>query len=318
MIALVTGASGFLGRHILHSLALHRPEATIVGADLEPGEAMLDNVRVERLDVTDPEACRALLRRAKPSHLVHAAGVTLAAESDRAMALSMTINVDGTANILDAALATGSLTRGIVLSSGGVYRQNPADQACDEDHTLDLSSPYARSKGAAELLLASHPAADRPDLVVARVGPAYGSFERPRATRPRVSLIHTLRGALASGRVLTIGGTDYWRDWTHADDIAAALEGLLVTKTLRHRLYNVSSGTAVSARTIINHFIGHGLAAVWLEDPDQTDLWLDDAESRTPLDCTRLRADTGFAPRFGLADGLNDVIAAPLSGTPPR
>lgn len=122
-------------------------------------------------------------------------------------------------------------------------------------------------------------------------------------------MIKRLLDALAEGRELRIAGTDFHRDWTHAQDIAAALDALLFTPALPHRIYNVSAGESLSARAIIALLIEHGLKVRWTHDADPADLRLDPRESRKPLVIARLERDTGFHPRFNLRAGLADLAA---------
>jgi nucleoside-diphosphate-sugar epimerase len=309
MRILVTGASGFLGLNVVRHLAVAHPQATILGVDLHPPcEHDLGDAEFARLDIRDPQSCRGLLRRAQPTHLLHAAAVTLAESTPESDCLTYAVNHQGAINLLEAAVASGSVERCVILSSSGVYDQQ-ADGPCDEDHPLDPRGAYAQAKRKAELRMTALEASGGFPIVAARVGPVYGRFERSRSTRPRVSLIQQLLDALADGREVRVNGTDMHRDWTHAEDIAAALDGLLFAPELHHRIYNVSTGESVSARQIIALLAERGLRVRWTSDPDAAGISLDPTESRKPLVIARLVRDTGFHPRFDIRAGLADLIA---------
>jgi nucleoside-diphosphate-sugar epimerase len=297
MKILVTGAGGFLGLNLLRHLAQAHPEATIIAADLHPLEP---EAIFQALDVRDPRACLDVLASHRPTHIVHGAAVTLTEETPAAAELTRNVNFQGTENVLRAALAAGSVQRCVLLSSSGVYSQN-SDAACDEDHPLDLRDAYTKSKRGAEMLMGDLP------VVAARIGSAYGPFEHPRATRPRVSLIRRLLDFLHAGRPVRVAGTDFCRDWTYAMDIAAGLDGLLFSPTLNHRIYNVSSGWPVSAREVLEILIEQGLQVEWTRD-EEADMVLDPRDSRKPLSIERLRRDTGFQPRFDFRTGLASLI----------
>jgi nucleoside-diphosphate-sugar epimerase len=282
MTILVTGANGFIGVNLVRHLTVAHPDAEIVAVD------------VETLDVRDREACFALFQRVQPTHFVHAAAVTLAEDtSDQWM---RDVNLAGTANVLAAAT---TVRRGVILSSSGVYGA-PDGLACDEGHELNPVGAYACAKRDAEMLLADgcFP------VVAARVGPVYGPFERSSVTRPRTSPIRQLLDALLEGRAVRIAGGDMHRDWTHAADIAAALDGLLFAPKLNHRIYNVSAGESISARAIIEIFVERGLQVCWESDPRQADIVLKESDSRGPLVIERLRQDTGFQPRVDVRSGI--------------
>jgi nucleoside-diphosphate-sugar epimerase len=303
MKILVTGASGFLGLNLLQHVAQAHPDATLIAADLHPPEPEVRAAPIvfQALDVRDPRACLDVLASHRPTHIVHAAAVTLTELTADAVRLTHSVNFQGTENLLQAARAAESVQTCLLLSSSGVYSQTSDAAVCDEDHPLDLRDAYARSKREAEMLMGDF------SIVAARIGPAYGPFERPRATRPRVSLIRRLLDFLQSGRPVRVAGTDVCRDWTHAADIAAGLDGLLFSPTLKHRIYNVSSGRPVSAREVLEILIEQGLQVQWTSD-DDADIVLDPLDSRKPLVIERLRRDTGFKPRFDFRTGLASLI----------
>ena len=311
MKILVTGAAGFLGRNVLDFLARERVEAEVVAMDLSiPSDLPRANPgQWEPLDVRDGAACNDVFRRVRPTHVLHAAAVTLTDETAETQRLMVAVNLLGACHVMDAARAAGSVRRCVVLSSSGVYGASTGDEMCDEDHGLHLADTYAWTKREAELEMEARARDGSISYAAARVGPVYGPYERSRSTRPRVSLVQQLADALCDGRPVRVAGTDYTRDWTHAADVAAALTGLLEAPELRERLYNVSSGVAVDARAVIALFAEMGLAVEWTGQAEGADLILRPEQSRSPLRTERLRRDTGFAARFDLRSGVADVLS---------
>ena len=318
MRILVTGASGFIGLNVLRHMAKARPEAEIVAADLaEPTVddrlrlgAIAERIEYRSLDVTDADACNALLQEAKPTHMLHSAAVTLPDESARSKELTYSINLEGTRNILKAAVSAGSIERCVLLSSSGIYKQSCDAALCDEEHPLDLSMSYADAKHKAEMLMEEYERIGNFPVLAARVGPVYGEFERCRTTRPNISMVQRLLNLLDERRIVRVAGADTHRDWTHAGDIAAGLDALLCARTLKHRIYNVSSGISVSARGILEVFIENGMSVEWAASETNADIVLDPRENRKTLVIDRLLQETGFTLRFDIRAGLSQLLAA--------
>lgn len=263
----------------------------------------------EPFDVRDGDACNEVFHRMRPTHVLHAAAVTLPDGTRENERLMVAVNLLGTCHVVAAARAVRSVARCILVSSSGVYGPGAAEEICDEAHALDLTGHYAWTKRQAELEMGLCAESGGMSSAVARVGPVYGPHEYSRSTRPQVSLVQQLADALCDGRVVRVAGTDFVRDWTHAADIAMALTGLLEAPELRERVYNVSSGVAIGAREVIALFAKSGLRVEWTEQTEGADVVLRPEQSRSPLQIECLRRDTGFEPQYELRSGVADVIA---------
>ena len=237
----------------------------------------------------------------RPTHLIHAAAITSGVCREEFAA----VNVSGVENVVDAALEAGALKRCALLSSSGVYGEPQDEMACDEEHPLDLRGWYAATKRAAELELQKRALRSGTSLIAARLGPCYGAGEQRGEFRPGVSLPGRLREALHRGQRLRIAGEDYARDWTHMDDVCAAVCSLLCAPVLRHFCYNVSSGEAVTARQVIALFVQRGLEVEWVKDPASADLVLRKEDGRKPMVIKRLCADTGFMTTVTMRQGVD-------------
>ena len=288
---LITGAAGFVGRHLVRC-ALDDPAISqIIACDLPDRSAPAEyETRLQRrpLDVCDAEACARVVQETRPTHILHAAAITVGDERGL-----LEVNVQGTRNMLAAASAQTSVERFLLLSSSGVYGSSSDAVPCDEHHPLDLRTAYAQSKRCAEELLLKAP--KHLSAVAARIGPCFGPGEAPGPCRSNVSIVARLLSAMPAGVTLRLTGEDYARDWTHLDDIHSALSALLFAPKLRHRIYNVSAGVAILASDLLRCFEGHGLVVRWTDAAD-ADLHLHPQDSRKALVIDRLREATGFTP----------------------
>jgi len=183
----VTGAAGFVGRHLVDALVAADYE--VIASDIAP-RIHRDDVRYERVDIRDLGAVRRLLEGV--DGLIHNASMVHTRETR--VADVWAINHGGTANMLRACRAQG-VSRLVYVSSGSVVYQGEDIESGDESlpYCRVPQAPYAESKIAAEqdVLLSSDDAlatvALRPHVIF---GPHDGRFlpailERAHAGRLR-------------------------------------------------------------------------------------------------------------------------------------
>jgi len=146
----VTGATGFLGRHVVRALR-DRGHAVIAlvrgnGADLPP------EVEILRANILDRASVERALRKARCDGLLHCAGkVSRRAEDAEEL---QHINVQGTRNVLDAAIACGIRRAVVASTSGTIAVSEDPDLVSTEDDEPPIGIlnrwPYYRSKLFAE------------------------------------------------------------------------------------------------------------------------------------------------------------------------
>ena len=284
--ALVTGGTGFLGRHLARELADHGFDVTAVG---RPGG-----------DVTDPTAMRRLVAEARPTHVFHLAGAR-----DGELDELLRVNVWGTVNVLEAAAAEGPAARVLVVGSAAEYGETTREPV-DEDHPLQPVTDYGVAKAAQELAAAA--VAARRGLHLTRVrlfnalGPGEPTSFVASAIAGRIAAIQagTARPPLRTGDLST------QRDFVDARDVARALR-LAATRGDAGAVYNICSGTATPIRRLVEEL----LAVAGL------DIAVESTPEPAPLNvrghagtADRLRAATGWEPERSLHDSLADVFAA--------
>jgi nucleoside-diphosphate-sugar epimerase len=191
-------------------------------------------------DLLDPDALRAALAGADAvCHLGAIGDVYLAGEKP---ALAASVNAVGTANVCDAALATG-LGRVVAASTWEVYG-DPHYQPLDEKHPLEPDHPYNITKLAGERLALSYARLRKLDVVALRLGTAFGTRMRPNSV---FSIF--IRKAMAKEPITIQGSGDQGRQFTHASDIARAFEAAL-TKGSAGQAYNVVAPEMVTIKRL--------------------------------------------------------------------
>lgn len=210
MRVLVTGAAGFLGRHV--SRRFRDGGWSVDGFDQasfeEPG------IRPIRGDLTDLESVQeAVAGHDVVAHVGAIGDVYLAAQNP---ILAAEVNVIGTANIAKAALAHGA--RVVYASTWEVYGA-PRYEPVDEDHPTMPDHPYSITKLAGESMLLSAAHLDGLGVLALRLGTAYGTGLRAN------SVFRIFIDLAKQGKPITVQGDgSQSRQFTHAADIAAAFQ----------------------------------------------------------------------------------------------
>lgn len=213
MRVLVTGATGFLGRHLLRALRDQGHDA--VAAVRDASRASLDGEVVE-LDVTDASSTAGTFEATRPEVVIHAAAYgALSSEHDAARMAA--VNVLGTLHVYQSALRA-QIARFVHL--GTAFEHGPSDDALTEGSPLQPRGTYAASKAGAALLLREAARGQALQPLLLRLFNAFG----PGDSEPRLGAA-VLRGALTRTPIELTAG-DQRRDFSYAPDVARRVVAL--------------------------------------------------------------------------------------------
>lgn len=292
MRALVTGAGGFVGRH----LTKHLSEAG--------DEVATTDFSIDRIDVTDPAAFLDLLARVRPEVIYHLAGASDVGGSWSAPHETFRSNADGTLNVLWAARKVG-VERILTIGSADVYgRVTPADLPLTEESPLRPVSPYAASKVAADAVAEQAFLGFGQQVVRTRPFNHLGPGQSDKFVAP--ALAARIVAAERSGELeLRVGNLSPKRDFTDVRDVVRAYR-LLVEHGRAGAAYNVCSGTAIAIEQLAVVMIDLSPADLELvSDPD-----LQRAIDIPVLvgDASRLHSDTSWRPEIPFDRTLADLL----------
>src|SRR5262245_24411611 len=154
MKVLLTGASGFVGRHMmLNARGIFGREVPII-ATSKSGAAVSSIEQINLLDVTDRDSVISQIRRWRPRHVMHLAGISFLANANADPAAAWKVHVEGTRNLAYAILEHAPECVLIFAGSGNVYGASAASGLrADEKTPLAPIDEYAATKAAADLAL---------------------------------------------------------------------------------------------------------------------------------------------------------------------
>jgi len=266
----ITGASGFVGQHLLQ--LLDSPDHEVFGTSYPQPPPSLDlscENNICRLDIRDKEMVSTAIAQARPDWVFHLAAVS---------------------NVGHSWKKPTETLENIVLS---------------EDDPVGAVSPYAYSKVCGELLSRFYVNVEDLQVVLARAFPHTGPGQSPDfvCSDWARQLVAIERGL--SDPVVCVGNTSVRRDFCDVRDVVRAY-ALLLEKGRAGEIYNIASGRAVALREILDMLFALSPAKVEVE-VDSKKLRKADILSLRG-DARKIGADTGWTPTIPLEQTLRDLM----------
>jgi len=307
---LITGATGFAGRHLTTLAAGRGAEVVGIGRqdakDCAPPEALAEYVVA---DLTDRRQTAATVRSFTPDRVFHLAADASVGASWRVPERTLDNNLRSTFNVLDSVLREAPDARLLVACSGEEYGPVPAERLpVTEQEPLRPRSPYAASKACADVLAGFY--ADAHGLHVVRTrafnhaGPGQTADYVVSALARQIALAEGGAGPPADRVELTTGDLTVRRDFTDVRDVVRAY--WLALERCEPEAYNVCRGESIPLTDILAALVrGTPLHVDRSTDPDR--IRPDDVpETRGAAE--KLRLETGWTPEIPLERTVSDTL----------
>jgi GDP-4-dehydro-6-deoxy-D-mannose reductase len=311
---LVTGADGFVGRHLVRRLLQAGDQ---VAAACRPGGPAVEWTRADAahggpeslpFEITDAESVRSALAW-RPDAIAHLAAVASTREAAHDPGMAWTVNAAGTARVLAAAaeLRARGLADPLVLivSTGEVYGVAWPAPRVETDPLLPLS-PYAASKLGAEVASLAEWRRTALRVVIARPFPHTGAGQTTQYVAP-VLVQRLLEARRTGATTVPTGNLDPVRDLLDVDDVAEAYCALLRGGE-PGEAYNIARGEGLSVAELFERLA----QLIGVRARPQSDPGLRRASDIPHLvgDSTKLRRATGWAPSISLEQTLRRLVDA--------
>jgi GDP-4-dehydro-6-deoxy-D-mannose reductase len=298
---LVTGASGFVGGHLVEHLA---GSHHVVGwSQSSPPSAFARLAQWEHVDLLDRERVRSRIKALRPGIVYHCAGATQVDRSWKTPTQPLASNVLATHHLFDALRRAGGACRVLVTGSAAIYA--PSLTPLTEGSRIAPDSPYAVSKLAQESLGLRAGVEDGLEVLVTRsfnhTGPRQASAYVAPSIARQIALIE--RGGVEP--VIHVGNLEAARDITDVRDVVRAYV-LLVHAGTPGEVYNVASGVGHSIRSILDGLVELSGTRLRIQTDEQRLRPRDN-----PIlvgDSSKLRAVTGWTPNIRFDQMLRDLL----------
>jgi len=300
---LVTGASGFVGPHLVRALIERGARVSGLGLEPPPADVALDAWRTA--DLLDADALASAVAEAKPDAVVHLAGQSSAARSFEIPVETFRANATGTWNLLEAVRTGARSARVLVVGTGEVYGPQPEGSRVVEGAPFHPVSPYAISKAAGDALAELRGRTQGLDIVRTRSFGHTGPGQQARFVVPAFAQQIAAIERGGGEPVLRVGNLEVTRDLADVRDIARAYVALL-ERGRAGEAYNVCRGEGVKLTEVVRWLAERAHVAVRVE-PDPARMRPADVPWLVG-DPAKLARDTGWRPEIPLERTLDDVL----------
>lgn len=291
MRALVTGAAGFVGRHLCAHL-------------LSEGDTVIGVDRADGPDLLDPIAVTELLADIRPDVVYHLGGWSDVGASWEFPLDAFRVNAEGTLNLLHACINNGA-PRVLAVSSADVYgRVTQEELPITEATPFRPVTPYAASKVAADQLALQAWLGHKLETIRVRAFNHLGPGQTTKFVAPAIAE-RIARNERDGSLSVPVGNLTPRRDLTDVRDVVRAYR-LLMMNGEPGEAYNVCTGHDLTIADLAERLVSLAATPMTLEaDPELQ------RPVETPVlrgDPTRLNAATGWTPEITLAVTLQDIL----------
>ena len=324
MSILVTGGAGFIGSNfILHYLSNN--DDLVINVDKLNYAGNLDNLatiendsryRFYHTDIIDNASIANILKKYKPSAIVHFAAESHVDNSIKKPYEFVSNNILGTFSLLDTtydyfqALSPSEQEqfRFIQISTDEVYGSlNTSSVSSTEESPYSPNSPYAASKASADHLARAWSRTYNLPVITSKCSNNYGPRQYPEKLIPVV-----IFNALSGRKIPVYGDGMNIRDWLYVDDHCKAIEILLKNGT-PGETYNIGGNNQITNKQVVMTICSILDEYVPLKDKSYTKQisYVEDRrghDRRYSIDSSKMKTAFGWQPTVCFTKGIGQTI----------
>jgi GDP-4-dehydro-6-deoxy-D-mannose reductase len=285
---LITGASGFTGRHA----CLHFSKAGFDVTGVTRNSTLINNgIHYECCDLTNKAEVNQLIEKVSPQYLLHLAGQNHVGKSWTEPVYSLEVNAMSTAYLIEALRQKKPSCKIVVV--GSALQFNPANMST-------LTHPYSLSKTLQVVIAQSWASLYNLDIVIAKpsnlIGPGFSNGVCSIFAKKIVEMEEN-----KAAKDLEVNNPNVQRDFLDVRDAVRAYEILLIKGEPRE-IYEISYGKNRSLEEVINGY--KSMTHVKFEIRSQRNEPIDKKTAILPVKLMKL----GWDPAITFEESLKDIL----------
>ncbi len=293
---LITGGAGFIGSTAADQFLAAGWDVAVLD-DLSSGKRsnVPAGARFYPIDVRS-EAAVEVVKKERPEVICHQAAQIDVRRSMADPRFDADVNVGGLLNLLQAAVAAGSVEHVVFASSGGATYGDTDVIPTPESHPQRPVSNYGAAKAASEIYLGVYRANHGMKVTALRYANVYGPRQDPHG---EAGVVAIFCGRLLEGKPCTIyGDGGQTRDYVFVGDVARA--NVLAAEKRFDGPLNIGTGV----ETDVNGVYAHLARAAGVTRPAEHAPARMGEQRRSCIDPRAALAAIGWRPEVAIADGL--------------
>ncbi|MCM1082015.1 MAG: GDP-mannose 4,6-dehydratase [Clostridium sp.] len=297
---LIFGISGFVGAYLAKEFEQHGYQ--VYGSDITDGNKLFDSIIFKKAELLDYEAVSSLIKETLPDIIINLAAISSVGLSWSMPQATISVNVIGTLNIMEAARQCREIPKIMLVGSSEEYEVS--DKPVGEAAPLNANNPYGISKLTQERFAQLY--REHYGMKIYCVRPFNHTGAGQKETFVLPSFCRQVADIAKSGRegIIKVGNLSAERDFSDVRDIVRGYRMILEQGDC-NTIYNIGSGVAHSIKELLDYIISLCPQKVLVET---------DPERYRPVDTPRICCDNskicselGWKPDYDIFHTLKEM-----------
>lgn len=297
---LIFGIGGFVGRYLANEFLNHG--YSVYGSDMNNNGTLPMRVKFYEANLLDAGSVHTVVQKTSPDMIINLAAISSVGQSWSIPQTTMSVNVIGALNIMEAAKRCNPMPKVMFIGSSEEYEVS--DKPLNESTPLNANNPYGISKVAQEQFAQMYSKNFGLQIYCVRSFNHTGVGQRDSFVLP--SFCKQAAEIEKSGKpgVIEVGNLAVKRDFSHVKDIVKAYR-MIIESDDSSIIYNVGSGQAFSLRELLNYIVG--LSGVDIQIKVDPKKFRPTDQPMVCCDYTLIKSRLGWKPEYSVFDALKEM-----------